>query len=198
MMAAIEETDYEFDPKRVNPKIFALWLLCIAVVMLFAGLTSAYIVRMGEGNWYKFDLPVQFLYSTITIVVSSCTMVWAYRSAKNDDLLQMKIGLILTFILGVGFLYLQFMGWKAMVAMDLYLADPVNGDRVSATFIYFLSGLHLAHILGGIIFLFIQVIRAFRLNIHRKNLLSINMCNTYWHFVGILWVYLYLFFYFAH
>jgi cytochrome c oxidase subunit 3 len=90
------------------------------------------------------------------------------------------------------------MGWQAMVAKNLYFADDVNGDRVSASFIYALSGLHLAHILGGILFLFILIIKSFTLNIHRKKLLSINMCNTYWHFVGILWVYLYLFFYFAH
>jgi cytochrome c oxidase subunit 3 len=197
-MSAVQEIDYEFDPKRVNPKKFALWLLCIAIVMLFAGLTSAYIVRMGEGNWYEFKLPVQFLYSTIIIVLSSITMIWAYKSAKNDELSQMKMGLVITFILGLGFCYLQFQGWKAMTAMDLFFADDVHGDRVSASFIYALSGLHLVHILGGMIFLFIMIIKAFMLNIHRKKLLSINMCNTYWHFVGILWVYLYLFFYFAH
>lgn len=197
-MIAVQETNYEFDTKRVNPKKFALWLLIIAMIMLFAGLTSAYIVRMGEGNWYEFELPVQFLYSTIVIIFSSFTMWWAYRSAKNDELNQVKMGLIVTFILALGFCYLQYLGWKAMTAMDLFLADEVHGDRVSASFIYFLTGLHLVHMLGGVLFLFIQIIRAFTHNIHRKKLLSTNMCNTYWHFVGILWVYLFLFFYFAH
>ena len=198
MMAAIEETDYEFDTKRVNPKKFALWLLIIAIVMLFAGLTSAYIVRMGEGNWYKFDLPKQFLYSTITVVISSFTMIWAHRAAKSDELSQLKVALLVTFILGLGFCYLQFQGWKALSAMGLYFADDLHGDRVSVSFIIALAGLHLAHILGGVLFLLVQIIKSFQLKIHRKNLLSINMCNTYWHFVGILWVYLYLFFYFAH
>ncbi len=192
------DTNLDLDTNRVEPKKFVVWLFIVAIVMLFAGLTSAYIVRMGEGNWYKFDLPVQLLYSTIVIVVSSGTLLWAYRSAKNDDIPQVKMALILTFILGLGFCYLQAMGWQAMVAKNLYFADDVNGDRVSASFIYALSGLHLAHILGGILFLFILIIKSFTLNIHRKKLLSINMCNTYWHFVGILWVYLYLFFYFAH
>ena len=197
-MIAAKEREYEFDTKRVNPKMFAMWLLIVAIVMLFAGLTSAYIVRMGEGNWYKFDLPIQFLYSTIVIIGSSFTMWWAYRSAKNDEINQVKIGLITTFILALGFCYLQFLGWKSMNAMDLFFADDIHGDKVSASFIYALSGLHLAHMLGGVLFLFIQIVRAFRHRIHKKNLLSTNMCNNYWHFVGILWVYLFLFFYFAH
>jgi len=197
-MNVATETNYEFDTKRVNPKKFALWLLIIAIIMLFAGLTSAYIVRMGEGNWLHFDLPVQFAYSTITIILSSLTMWWAYRSAKNDDLTQVKTGLLVTFILAVGFCYLQYLGWKAMSEQSLFFADDEHGDKISASFIYALSGLHLAHILGGMIFLIIQIFRSFLLSIHRKKLLSINMCNTYWHFVGILWVYLYLFFYFAH
>ncbi len=194
---AIEENDYEFDARRVNPKKFAMWLLIIAIVMLFAGLTSAYIVRMGEGNWYRFDLPVQFLYSTITILFSSLSMWWAYRSAKSDELTQLKLSMVLTLIFAFGFVYLQIMGWKAMVAMNLFFSDIVNGDRVSASFVYALSWLHFAHIIGGIIFLMSITVRAFQSNIHRKKLLSITMCNTYWHFVGILWVYLYLFFYFA-
>jgi len=197
-MNVTAEPNYEFNTKRVNPKKFALWLLMIAISMLFAGLTSAVLVRMGEGNWLHFKLPVQFLYSTLTIVLSSLTMWWAYRSAKNDELMQLKAGLIATFILSLGFCYLQYMGWKAMSEQGLFFADDLNGDRVSASFVYALSGLHLAHIMGGIIFIIIQIFQAFSLNIHRKKLLSINMCNTYWHFVGILWVYLFLFFYFAH
>ena len=98
-MIAVQETEYEFDTRRVNPKKFALWLLIIAIIMLFAGLTSAYIVRMGEGNWYRFDLPVQFLYSTIIIVLSSVTMWWANRSAKNDEISQIRMGFFVTFIL---------------------------------------------------------------------------------------------------
>jgi len=183
---------------NVEPRKFTVWLFIIAIFMLFAGLTSAYFVRMKAGNWYEFKLPFQFLLSTITIIVSSFTMWWSYNSAKNDDLPQLKVSLVLTFLLGLGFCYLQWLGWKAMLAQNLFFADDINGDHVSASFIYALSGLHLAHILAGILFLFILIIKAFTSNIHRKKLLSINMCNTYWHFVGILWVYLYLFFYFAH
>lgn len=182
----------------VHPKKFLVWLLIIAIVMLFAGLTSAYLVRMGEGNWYTFELPKQFLFSTITVLMSSVTMWWAYRSAKNDEIAQLKTALILTLVLGIGFCYLQLAGWKAMNALSLFFADDAHGNKISASFIYALSGLHLAHILGGIIFLIILVFKAFMAKVHKKNLLSINMCNTYWHFVGILWVYLYLFFYFAH
>ncbi len=194
----MKDVEYEFDTNRVNPKKFALWLLIIAAIMLFAGLTSAYIVRMGEGNWYRFELPKTFLYSTITIVISSFTMWWAYRSAKKAEYAQLKMGLLVTLMLGFGFCYLQYLGWQALNQMGLFFADDVHGDRVSASFIYALSGLHLVHILGGIIFLIILTIRVFVTKATSTLLLSTNMCNTYWHFVGILWVYLYLFFYFAH
>ncbi len=193
-----KETEYEFDQNRVNPKKFALWLLIIAAIMLFAGLTSAYIVRMGEGNWYKFELPVQFLYSTLIIVLSSITMWMSYRAIKREDYAQLKMGLVATLILGLGFCYLQYLGWQALTSMGLFFADEVHGDRVSASFIYALSGLHLVHILGGILFLMILTLRVFFTKDTSKLLLSSNMCNTYWHFVGVLWVYLYLFFYFAH
>lgn len=188
----------ELETSKVHPKKFLVWLFIIAITMLFAGLTSAYIVRMREGNWFQFELPKQFLYSTFVIVLSSITMWWAYRAAKNDEISQVNAGLITTFILGLGFCYLQFAGWKAMSDQQLFLADDLHGDRVSVSFIYALSFLHLAHMSGGIIFLMVLIFRSFKLNVHRKNLVSIGMCNTYWHFVGIIWIYLYLFFYFAH
>ena len=80
---------------RVHPKKFSLWLLLLGILMLFSGLTSAYIVRKGDGNWYDFELPTLFLYSTIIVLVSSITMLYAYRSAKKDELGGVKIGLIL-------------------------------------------------------------------------------------------------------
>jgi cytochrome c oxidase subunit 3 len=82
-----------------------------------------------------------------------------------------------------------------MIANNLFFTNPDDGTKVSASFLYVISGVHLLHLLGGIIFLLVMLIKAFNLQVHKKNLLSINMCNTYWHFVGILWVYLYLFFY---
>lgn len=194
-MSTIHMTRQENNNNRVEPRKFSLWLLIIGMTMLFAAFTSAYIVRQAEGNWYNFELSPMFLYSTIVVLFSSVTMMLSYRAAKNDELGQLKTGLILTILLGLAFSYLQWAGWQDMIANNLFFTNPDDGTKVSASFLYVISGVHLLHLLGGIIFLIVVLIKAFGHQIHKKNLLSINMCNTYWHFVGILWVYLYLFFY---
>jgi cytochrome c oxidase subunit 3 len=182
---------------RVNPKLFIVWLLILASFMLFAGLTSGFIVRKAEGNWFDFRLPVWFLISTITIVASSATMIWAMRSARRDEIKQVQYGLGLTLLLGLLFGVFQFLGWQDMVREGLFFSDPKDGTKVSASFVYAMSGLHLIHIVGGLLFLVVVLYKAFNSQVHKKKLLSIKMCNTYWHFLGILWVYLYLFLYFA-
>ena len=98
----------------VNPKKFSLWLLLLGILMLFSGLTSAYIVRKGDGNWFDFELPPIFMYSTIIVLLSSLTMIWAYRAAKRDDITGIKIGLAATIILGTGFVISQYMGWLTL------------------------------------------------------------------------------------
>lgn len=183
---------------KMHPKKFNLLLMILGIVMLFAGLTSAYIVRRGDGNWFNFELPQLFLFSTIIVLLSSLSMIYAYRAAKQDDISQVKTGLYLTILLGIGFCVSQYYGWMSMINEGLYLVNPKEGDKVSASFVYVISFTHLAHILAGIIFLIVVLRKTFKYEVHKKNTLLINMCNTYWHFVGLLWVYLYLFLYFAH
>ena len=182
---------------RVNPKKFSLWLLLLGILMLFSGLTSAYIVRKGDGNWFDFELPPIFMYSTIIVLLSSLTMIWAYRAAKRDDITGIKIGLAATIILGTGFVISQYMGWLTLSDQGLHFVNPKYGDRVSASFLIAIAAIHLVHILAGIVYLIVMFINTFRFKIHKKNTLQISMCNTYWHFVGFLWVYLYMFLYFA-
>ncbi len=182
--------------ENVNPNKFSLWLFLITIIMLFAGFTSAYIVRIKEGNWLKFDLPDAFLYSSIIIAISSFFMQWAYQSAKRDDIKFVRIGLLITCFFGILFLVLQIIGFGELVARGLHFVQ--KGDKISASFFYVISGVHWLHLLGGLVALFVLIARAFRMEIHKKNILSINMLNTYWHFIGILWVYLYLFLYFAN
>jgi cytochrome c oxidase subunit 3 len=182
---------------RVNPKKFSLWLLLLGILMLFSGLTSAYIVRKGDGNWFDFEIPSIFLYSTIIVLLSSVTMIWAYRAAKKDNISGIKFGLSATIILGIAFMVSQYMGWLALSDQGLHFVNPKYGDKISASFLIAIAAIHLVHILAGIIYLVVMLINAFRFKIHKKNTLQISMCNTYWHFVGFLWVYLYMFLYFA-
>jgi cytochrome c oxidase subunit 3 len=179
-------------PLSMHPKKFALWLFMASVMMVFAALTSAYIVRQAEGNWMVFDLPSLFWVNTGIILLSSVTLHWGYISAKRDDLGTVKLAVGITTMLGVGFLVGQWFAWEQMVAANVYLV----GDRpsaVSGSFVYVISGLHGLHIVSGIVFLLIVLAAAFRYEIHSKNLTRMEMCLTYWHFLDVLWLYLFLF-----
>ncbi len=179
----------ENEQYAINPSKFVVWLMIVASLMLFAAFTSAYIVRRGEGNWLIFELPQLFTYSTIVIIISSVTMQWAYLSAKNDNLARLKLALGITFGLGLTFGLMQWFAWKELVANNIhFVGNP------SESFIYVISGVHLFHMLGGLIFLLVVIGKTFQFNVHKKNLLSINLCTTYWHFLGLVWVYLFFFF----
>ena len=190
-------TDNTENKGRVNPKKFSLWLLLLGILMLFSGLTSAYIVRKGDGNWLDFEKPIIFLYSTLIVLLSSISMLYAYRSAKSDHISGIKIGLIITIILGISFMASQYYGWLILSDQGLHFVNPKYGDRISASFLIAIAAIHLAHILAGIFYLIVILIRTYQFNIHKKDTLQISMCNTYWPCVGFLWVYLYMFLYFA-
>jgi len=179
------------EPKKqlaMHPRKFALWLFIITVVMIFAALTSAYIVRQAEGNWLAFELPIELWITSGIIVLSSVTMQWSYIAAKKDELSQVRIGLIVTTILGVIFLLGQFYVWGALVDKNVFFVGNPSGS-----FLYVLTGLHGAHLISGIIFLIIVLISALKYKVHAKNLTQIQMCRTYWHFLGGLWIYLFIF-----
>ncbi len=179
------------EPKRplsMHPKKFALWLFIITVVMIFAALTSAYIVRQAEGNWLVFELPTSMWVTTGIILLSSVTMHWAYLAAKKDELDQVKLAIGITTGLGVLFLVGQFYVWGVLVDSNVFFVGNPSGS-----FLYFLSGLHGLHLVSGIIFLIIVLISALRYKVHAKNLNQIQMCATYWHFLDGLWIYLFIF-----
>jgi cytochrome c oxidase subunit 3 len=172
----------------VHPQKFVLWLFIVASVMLFASFTSAYIVRRGEGNWFTFDLPPMFLYSSIVIVASSVFMQWAYIAARKDELTQVRVALLATLGLGATFAVLQWLGWGQLVQQRVHFSGTP-----SESFVYVISGMHLLHIIAGILFVAIVTWKAFTFRVHKKATLSIYLCTTFWHFLGALWIYLYVF-----
>lgn len=180
-------------PVSMHPKKFALWLFIVSVIMIFAGLTSAFIVRQAEGNWLEFELPRIFWLNSAVIVLSSLTLHWAYLSAKKDQLDQLKLALGITTALGLAFLVGQWFSWVALVDMDVYFVGNPAGS-----FLYVLTGLHAIHLISGVIFLIIVLISSFRYKIHSKRMTTLEMCATYWHFLGALWLYLFLFLLFNH
>jgi cytochrome c oxidase subunit 3 len=188
MAAEIRIVEEASKPMAMHPKKFALWIFIASVIMIFAALTSAYIVRQSDGNWLMFDLPDSFWITSVIILISSGTMHWAYLAAKKDNLEGTKLAISITTVLGVAFLVGQYIAWGDLVKRNVYFVGNPSGS-----FVYVLSGLHGLHIIGGVIFLLIVLVATFRFRVHSKNLAQIEMCATYWHFLDGLWLYLFVF-----
>ncbi len=194
-MTAEEVKSEVQDFKEVKRKKVAkplLWIGMISIVMLFAGLTSAVIVRKGDGNWTVFELPEVFLYSTIALFISSITMFMALAFAKRDNQGGIKASLTITLILGAAFIMMQLEGYEDLVDMGIFFTGAKQ--TASGSFLYIISALHIAHLLGGIFALLITLFNAFRSKYNSKNLLGLQLCSIYWHFMDAMWIYLYIFF----
>lgn len=174
--------------RSMHPQKFAMWLFIITVVMIFASMTSAYIVKKGAGDWQYVEIPALFRFTTVLILLSSVSMHFAYVSAKRNNLLSIRIGVVATAVLAVAFIFGQISAWQQLVEQGAYFVGNPAGS-----FIYVFTGLHVVHLIGGIVFLVIVLVSAFRYQVHSKRLARIEMCTTYWHFLGGLWLYLYLF-----
>ena len=175
-------------PLSMHPKKFAMWLFLATVVMIFASMTSAYIVRRAEGDWKLFELPSLFYWTSIIIVVSSVTMHLAYLNAKKNLLQKTQTWVSVTAFLGLTFLVGQFYAWGQLVSSNVYFVG-----NPSESFVYVLSGLHGLHLVSAVIFLLIVWNSARLGKIGPKSLAQIEMCVTYWHFLGGLWLYLFVF-----
>jgi cytochrome c oxidase subunit III len=175
----------------MHPKKFALWLFIVSIVMIFAGLTSAYLVKQADGGWLIFELPPIFYVSSVVILLSSGTMHWAYLSAKKSNFDTTKIAMSITVVLGFVFLATQLMGWRDMVNMGVFFAGTQSNP--AGSFLYVFSGLHGLHLVSGIVFLVIVLFAVFRMEIHGKSMVRMEMCATYWHFLDLLWIYLLVF-----
>ncbi len=179
------------EPKKtmsMNPKRFLLWMFMVSIVMIFASLTSAYIVRQAEGNWLTFELPQLLWYSTVILLLSSLTAQLAYRAAKQDNLATLKTTLGLTVILGVSFLITQLYSWGVLIDNHVYFVGNPSGS-----FLYVLMGVHGFHLLSGLVYLLIVLTQSFTYKVHSKNLLHLSLSVSYWHFLDVLWIYLFVF-----
>ncbi len=172
----------------INPKKFILWLFMVSIIMVFAALTSGFIVRQAEGNWIIYELPSQLWVSTVILLISSLTAHWALKSAQNNNGLQTKLGLWITLGLGLVFLSTQLWVWEILVQHDVYLVGNPGGS-----FLYVLMGVHAFHLISGLIYLMIMLVRSYRTNEVSEIQFQLSLSTTYWHFLDGLWIYLYVF-----
>ena len=180
------------EPQRIHPQKFLMWVAIGSIVMMFAGLTSAYIVKKNQGNWLAIELPVIFWYSTAVIVASSITMYLATISIKAGKTAFYKTLITITAILGVIFISLQWDGFKDLELRGIALIGPQSNS--ASSFLFVITGLHMLHVLGGVIALIIMFFRSFWLQNGQTNPVPVQIVGTYWHFVDILWIYLFVFY----
>jgi len=188
--------DYKTDliaARRKSAKSL-LWIGIVSIVMLFGGLTSAYIVRSDTGNWLRFELPDIFFISTALIITSSITLFLAVSAAKKNHYPGVKLWVFLTFALGVAFCFTQVAGWDYLYGKGIVFAGKYS--NASGSFLYVLTGVHMAHLAAGLISLCVVLINSLRMKYNASDLLGLELCSIYWHFLDVLWVYLFLFLYF--
>jgi cytochrome c oxidase subunit III len=176
------------EKKTIHPLKFIMWAGCASIVMMFAGLSSAYIVKRNQANWLSFDIPVIFYYSTAVIILSSITIMLSRKAFINREMRHYKSWLLATTILGIAFVLLQYAGFKQLWASGITLTR-----NVSFSFLYIIVGLHAVHVLGGVVALVIMYLKSFSRRRKNYNQIYIDLMNTYWHFVDLLWIYLLLF-----
>jgi len=171
-----------------------LYVGIVSIVMLFAGLTSAYVVRADNGNWLVFQLPGIIIISTAIIVTSSLSLLWAQMAIKKDNYRLTSIALFITLMLGVAFFFTQYEGWKQLTAQGIYFIGKYS--NASGSFLYLIALVHLAHMVGGILALLVSFTKSLLKRYSSADYLGLELTAIYWHFLDLLWVYLFLFLYF--
>lgn len=174
--------------KKIHPHKFTLWIGIAGMLMMFAGFTSAYIIKRNQAKWVSFDMPVFFWLSTAAIVLSSITIYLAGRSFKERQMSKYRSLMTATVILGVLFIVLQAIGFK-----QLWNAGITLTGNVSYSFLYVIVAAHAAHVVGGVVALLVLFAKAFRPKVRSYNSVPVEVVSTYWHFVDALWIYLLIF-----
>jgi cytochrome c oxidase subunit 3 len=188
MMAQLQQ---EKDKLQLAPKKFNMWIFIFASFMFFAALSSGFIVYSGgKGHGLNIILPSAFMYSTAVLVISSITLFIASKAAKQLQLSRQRLFLGVTMALGIVFLLVQIYAWYILTyKMGIYFTDP----NASRTFVYVMSGMHLLHIIGGLIFLAAALLGSIKGIPQVRNLYRMEMASIFWHFLDIIWIYLYVF-----
>ncbi|OBQ57072.1 heme-copper oxidase subunit III [Tamlana sp. s12] len=184
------------EEKIGRAKKMMLWFGIISLVMSFAGWTSAFVVSSSRPDWLKdFLLPNAFLISTVFIVISSVTFIMAKKALKAGQNKATMLWLLATLVLGVFFIYNQFAGFQQIIDLGYNFTGPTS--NVTMSYIYLIAVVHILHVVVGIICLLVVIFNQFKQRYSASNMLGFELALTFWHFIDILWVYLFLFLYFV-
>ena len=183
-----------YNQKSKTYKMMMLFAM-ISIFMIFGGLTSAFVVSGSRPDWLEgFVLPSAFWYSTLCMLLSSVTFYFVVKAIKKSNRGQATVMLLLTLILGIAFVVLQFVGFNQII--DLGYRFVGSASTITTSFLYVLVLVHLLHLVGGFISLFIVIYNHSKQKYKPSQTLGIELSAMYWHFMDFIWVYLFLFFYF--
>ena len=178
--------------KAAKPLLF---ISIAGLSMMFAGLTSGYVVsrtsQIVEGDWLEFALPKIFYASTVIVVLISLLLHFALVSIKNDNVGRSKLLLSSATVLGMLFVVFQLMGWNELRDAGIYFTG--EGSNTAGSWVYVITLLHLLHLIAGVIVLIVTFIKSNLGHYNSQEFLGIDLCATYWHFVDVLWVFLFIF-----
>ena len=189
-------TQGTLEEKTGRAKKMMLWFGIISLIMSFAGWTSAFVVSSSRPDWLKdFRLPNAFIVSTLIIIVSSITFILAKKALKAGHRKQTTIWLLVTLVLGVAFVIGQFVGFGQIIDAGYNFTGPTS--NVTMSYIYLIALVHILHVIVGLVCLLVVIYNHFKQKYTASNMLGLELAATFWHFIDILWVYLFLFLYFV-
>ncbi|MDG1422660.1 MAG: cytochrome c oxidase subunit 3 [Flavobacteriaceae bacterium] len=189
-----KDLEKEFTIGRKKSAKPMLWVSMISMVMFFAGLTSAYVISMRRDDWVTFELPDAFYISTVLIILSSITISISQRLIKKEKRELSIAFLLITFALGIAFVWQQYAGFEDLRSAGLFFTGPTS--TVSTSFIIGITLMHALHVFAGIIVLLVVIYNHFNHKYTSDDLLGFELGAIFWHFVDVLWIYLFFFFYF--
>jgi len=180
------------EEKTKRAKKMMRWFGIVSLIMSFAGLTSAYVVSSNREDWLTdFQLPNAFAICTIVIIISSITFILAKKALKEGKRQLVAIWLWTTLLLGVVFIYNQFLGFNQINEMGYNFTGPTG--NITMTFIFIIAFEHIVHVAIGLICLLVVIYNHFKQKYNATEMLGFELAATFWHFVDILWLYLFLF-----
>ena len=184
------------EEKNKRAKKMMLWFAIISLIMSFAAWTSAFIVSSSRPDWLKdFQLPNSFVISTIVIMMSSLSFILAKRALKNQNRKATTIWLLVTLVLGIIFIFNQFNGFQQIINQGYNFTGPTS--NVTMSYIYLIAMVHILHVVVGLICLLVVIYNHFKQKYNAEHMLGFELAATFWHFIDILWIYLFLFLYFV-
>ncbi|SHI89401.1 cytochrome c oxidase subunit 3 [Mesonia phycicola] len=181
--------------KIERSKKMMMWFAIISMAMMFAGITSGYLVSRNRPDWISdFQIPSSFIWSTLVIILSSVTLRFAKNFLKKGNRSNTSIFLLATFVLGSIFVIMQFVGFQQILADGYYFTG--NASSITTTFVYLIVMAHIAHVIAGLIVLLVLIYNHFKQRYKVGQMLGLELGAIFWHFVDVLWIILFLFLYF--